>query len=188
MKNSETLREAEKKHNPMKGLLATGMIALPFLASVAGAMGVASSAEQARDVLDELIKDVNTHSATYEGLKTSGEALKDFVHVTGENTVALGEGTYEDQIQTGDQAGPSGESLYEDLHAVEAYVRDVYGDNVPAEFLELFDQAESEISYNQNLMNQVKGAMAATALGLGGAYLLTRSKSKDPTSPTSIDV
>jgi len=30
--------------------------------------------------------------------------------------------------------------------------------------------------------------MAATALGLGGAYLLTRSKSKDPTSPTSIDV
>jgi hypothetical protein len=61
-------------------------------------------------------------------------------------------------------------------------------ENVPTEFLELFQQAEDEISYNQNSMNQIKGTMAASAIGLAGAYTLARPKSKNPTDPTSVDV
>lgn len=188
MKNSETLRPTEKKRNPMTGLLATGMVALPLVGAISGAMGMASSAEQARDTLDELIKDVNTYSATHEGLMPSAQALKDMASVDGEGTVHLDENYHEDQVDMSELISDSGATLAEDLHTVESYVKGVYGDNVPTEFRELFNQAENEISYNQDSTNQLKGAMAATAIGLGGAYALTRAKSKRPTDPTSIDV
>lgn len=192
MQKTETLRELDrkyKKRNPMTGLLASGMVALPLVGLITGAMGMASSAEQARDTLDELIKDVNVYSETHEGLMPSAEALNGIVSVDGEGTVGLNAGYHEDQLEVGDLTSNSGATLAEDLHSVEAYVKDVYGDNVPAEFLELFNQAESEIAYNQNSMNVALGSAAVGVLvGAPGALALVRAKSKNPSDPTSIDV
>lgn len=186
--NGETIIEksSEKKRNHMTGLLSTGMLALPLAGLISGAMGMGSSAEQARATLHELVKDINVNTQTHEGLMPSAEALGEIAFVDGEGNLVLNEGYKGNQIEVDNLT--SGSNLFEDIHSLEAYVRGVYGDNVPNEFLEIFKKVESESSYNQDSRNLALGSVAVGALaGVPGAIALTRSRSKRPSDPTSID-
>jgi len=177
-------RTSSEKQEPMKKLIAGAMLALPIAGLISGLSGMGSSAEQSRDTLGEVVKEMNSHSETYEGLMPSGEALKGLVSV-GEDGISLHEGYNGDQLDLDNST--SGATLSEDLHTAEAYVREVYGDNVPSEFVELFAKAEQEIAHNRHSANLALGSTAASLVGIGGAVALTRSKSKRPTDPTSID-
>ena len=202
MKNSETLHsnrtetlgkkeDSAHKAETMRRMLALGILVLPAAGLVAGLHGMGSSAEQARDTLDELVKDVNTHSQTYEGISEFGEPLQDTVVMNQDGTIEL-DGSYNDDDQAElietEPAQASGEELVQDIHAVEAYVTDAYGEgNVPTEFTELFEQAEQEIAYNQNSKNLAAGSAVAGIVGLAGSIGVLRTKRKDPTDPASIE-
>jgi hypothetical protein len=202
MKNGEILhsnptemlskeKDSAYKAEKMRRMLALGMLVLPAAGLVAGLHGMGSSAEQARDTLDELIKDVNAQSQTYEGISEYGEPLQDTVVVNQDGAIELNGNSYNDDqaelIET-EIGQASGEELAQDIHAVEEYVTDTYGEgNVPTEFTELFEQAEQEIAYNRNSSNLAAGSAVAGIIGLAGSIGILHTKRKDPTNPANAE-
>lgn len=191
MSKTETLRHPEtinkgtsEKDKMMRSLIALLLVLAPGAGGAVGAIGMNSSAEQARDTLHELVENINTYTETHDGLP-SIEALGDLAYIDGEGNLVLNEGYNGGQVDTDNLT--SGATLFKDLHQLEGYVQQVYGDNVPSEFVEQFAAIDDEVSYNDQSRNIALGSVAALVVGAPAAYTLTRSKRKNPTDPTSID-
>jgi hypothetical protein len=186
LQHTETIsKKSSEKDRVMRSLIALLLVLAPGAGGAAAAAGMGSSAEQARDTLHELVGTINAYSETHDGLPSVGE-LGDLGFIDGEGNLVLNEGYNGDQLPIDNLT--SGATLFEDIQSLEDYVKQTYGDNIPSQFQDLFTQVEREASYNQDSKNLALGSVAALAVGAPAAYALVRSKRKNPTDPTSIDV